>query len=81
MKGVEEVTRRHAGIVAVVSHRVPLKLIVLGLLGLPTKKFWNVHLDTASVTRFEHGASGWVLRSLNDTSHLKPLGMEGEADF
>ena len=60
--------------IAIVSHRVILKLIVLGVLGLSTASFWKVQLDTCSVTEVLIGEEGFILRQLNSNSHLKELG-------
>ena len=60
--------------IAIVSHRVILKLIVLGLLGLSTASFWKVQLDTCSITEVLIGEEGFILRQLNNDSHLKELG-------
>jgi len=80
LRSVESAATAHEGTVAVVSHRVPLKLVVLGLLGLGPAHFWHVRLNTASVTRFANNDGRWVLYALNDVSHLQELGGQ-EIDF
>ena len=56
--------------IAIVTHRVILKLIVLGILGLSPAQFWKIHLDTCSISElvYEHGHC--ILRKLNSTCHL-----------
>jgi len=56
--------------IAVVTHRVPLKLIITHVFSAD-EAFWRVRFDTASVTRIEHNGRFWILKSLNDTSHLR----------
>ena len=67
--------------VAVCSHRVVCKLILLGLLGLKPDKFWAILQDTACLNRFEYDPPQSVLMSLNDTHHLRHLGGRLKKDF
>lgn len=64
--------------IVVVTHRVPLKLIVTHVVGAD-EAFWRVAFDTASVTRIDHNGRFWVLRSLNETFHLRRF--ESKEDF
>jgi broad specificity phosphatase PhoE len=64
----------------IVTHRVILKLIVLGILGLSISQFWAIRLDTCSITEIARGEGGFVIRTLNGTCHLEELGSE-RADF
>jgi broad specificity phosphatase PhoE len=68
------------GAAAIVSHRVILKLMILGILGLSAAQFWKVQLDTCSITEVIRGKEGFILRKMNDTSHLGEAGSRG-ADF
>jgi broad specificity phosphatase PhoE len=56
--------------VAVVSHRVVLKLVVLDALGLGPEGFFRLRVDPASVTEIVCDG-GRVLARLNDCSHLR----------
>jgi broad specificity phosphatase PhoE len=79
---VEEVAHRHArGGVALVSHRVPCKLIMCCALGAGEAQFWRLRLDTASVSVIERSGEQWVVTRLNDTHHLRTIGEEEGADF
>lgn len=66
-----------------VSHRVPLKVLICDLLGLKTSRFWNVKIDVAGITIFEYDPENgsFILTKHNDTSHLKPIAKEVLADF
>jgi len=66
--------------VILVSHRVVLKMAVLWLMGLPLSKFWQIQLDTCSITRFKIGDKMNILFGLNDTCHLKKIS-SSEKDF
>jgi broad specificity phosphatase PhoE len=66
--------------IAIVSHRVILKLVVLGVLGLSTASFWKVQLDTCSISEVLIGVNSFVLRQLNSVSHLNGL-EERRVDF
>lgn len=59
----------------VVTHRVPLKLIISYILRAEDA-FWRLVFDTASITRISHNGRFWVVRGLNDTSHLRQHGLE-----
>ena len=78
---VRAIASRHSRAAALVSHRVTLKMIVLGLLGMGPADFWKVRLDTCSITAFEIGTQGDTLVRLNDTSHLGELADDAAADF
>ncbi len=58
--------------VAVVSHVTPIKTIVCKALLAPPAALFRMHLDVASVSEAAWFADGTaVLRSLNDTAHLR----------
>ena len=79
---LEEITSQHAEqTVALVSHRVVCKLLLCAALGAGEAGFWRIWLDTASVSRLERQAEGWVVRGVNDTQHLRALGAGDAADF
>jgi broad specificity phosphatase PhoE len=63
----------HDGTVVLVSHRVVLKVLILGLLGLDVSHFWHVRIDTGAMTTFVSETAGWCLTEHNNTSYLKPL--------
>jgi phosphoserine phosphatase len=72
MKGVSQILARHeSGTVAIVTHRVITKVLTCALLGLDNSHFWNVEMDTASITTFVHNGQFFVLTRLNDTSFMK----------
>ena len=57
--------------VVVVSHVGPIKAALAWVFGLPPTAGWRSHLDHASITRISAGAHGPVLRSFNETCHLR----------
>jgi broad specificity phosphatase PhoE len=59
---------------AVVSHRVTLKALVSILAEIPPKNFWNIRIDTASVSIFEIAPDRTIVHCLNATSHLARVG-------
>ncbi|MGB9867891.1 MAG: histidine phosphatase family protein [Bacillota bacterium] len=54
-----------------VSHRVPIKLMIMSVLGLPLSAFWQIRVDNASISVAETWGSIRVLVLCNDTCHLK----------
>jgi broad specificity phosphatase PhoE len=66
-----------------VSHRVPLKVLICTLLNLPNSHFWNIKIDLAGVTTFQYdtGSKRFILVKHNDISHLRPIQKKVLADF
>ena len=83
MKAVEEIIERHPEeAVALVSHRVVLKVLICALLGLDNSHFWNIGQDTTAVNCFHYKDGRWIVALLNDTCHLRGVGEEkGRVDF
>ena len=77
-----ELARQHPeGAIALVSHRVVLKLLLCEAKGLDNSHFWEVRLDTGAISVLEY--EGGRLRVLveNDTRHVQaPAGTHRE-DF
>ena len=67
--------------IAVCSHRVVCKLIMLGLLGFKPDRFWFIRQDTACINRFDYDPPNSKIISLNETFHLLSLGGTLKADF
>ena len=70
---VSGILSKHAGSIALVSHRVVLKVLVCYLLGLDNSHFWNISQDVCGITIFHYVDGRFVLTRHNDTSHLKEL--------
>lgn len=68
------------GKILIVTHRVICKLMLLGILGLGSEKFWMLKPDTCSLSEFSSEHEGYVLTKFNDTSFLKETGRVTE-DF
>jgi len=67
--------------VALVSHRVVLKVLTCFLLGLDNSHFWRILHDTAAISCFSFDGTKWIVQCLNDTCHLRSLPHEEKADF
>lgn len=66
---------------AVYTHRVVCKVLVCMLASIPLKNFWNVKIDTASVSMFALEGENTVIHFLNATSHLSRLASRVTHDF
>lgn len=64
-----------------VSHRVPIKVLICALLGLDNSHFWNIKIDNCGITTFIYEYSRFVLTRHNDTSFLSTLGKASSGDF
>jgi phosphoserine phosphatase len=72
MKGVSRILAKHeSGTVAIVTHRVITKVLSCALLGLDNSHFWNIEMDTCSITTFVHNGQFFILTGLNDTSFMR----------
>jgi broad specificity phosphatase PhoE len=68
----EELLKEAADVdIAVVSHVSPIKAGVCWALGVGAEAGWRSHLDHASVCRVASGPRGPVLRTFNETAHLR----------
>lgn len=65
--------RHPADTIALVTHRVVCKLLVLGLLGLDASRFWQIEQDVATINFFDSRNGRPVAVILNDTCHLRAI--------
>lgn len=63
--------------VALFSHRVPVKLLIAGVLRAGPEAFWRLRIDNASLTVIEFDGRDYVLTLANSNGHL--LAAEGGA--
>ncbi|WMM26500.1 histidine phosphatase family protein [Tissierella sp. MB52-C2] len=74
MKYIENIVKENQNKnIAIVSHGVMLKVIILGLLGVEMSHYKNISLNNVSLSIVECRTYNNVLTLLNDTSHLKEL--------
>ena len=68
--------------ILIASHRVVLKVLICAALDLPLSRFWQVQIDTASLSMLSFKQGGFTIQKLNDTCHLRSLGLPTESvDF
>jgi len=60
-----------------VSHRVILKLLLLGILGLPLSSFWKITLDTCSICEIDPKENEFIVRAINSRCHLATVSAHG----
>ncbi|MGW8436969.1 histidine phosphatase family protein [Nocardiopsis sp. NPDC055879] len=74
-KARDALLERHRGRrVLLVGHVTPIKVIVQQAMLAPIEALYRMHLDTGCLTEVDCYADGpQVVRSLNDTAHLKGL--------
>jgi phosphoserine phosphatase len=78
---VNNVLSKHQGSVALVSHRVVIKVLICYLLGLDNSHFRNINQDVGGITIFDYMDGRFVLTRHNDTSHLQELQKSELGDF
>jgi len=59
--------------ICLVSHDVPVRLLILGALGLPRERLWSVGLAATGLTEIEYGPEWARLCRLNGVGHLGEL--------
>lgn len=60
--------------IGVFSHSVPIKCLVTGLLGCSPAISHRICIEDSSVTVLQHSwKTGWQIKRLNDTAHLRLL--------
>lgn len=55
----------------VVTHTWPAKLLILGALHVELRYIHSLRLDNAAMSIVERNETGWVVRLVNDVSHLR----------
>jgi len=78
---VNGVLSKYQGNVALVSHRVVIKVLICHMLGLDNSHFWNINQDVCGITIFDYADGRFVLTRHNDTSHLRELQKSVLGDF
>ncbi len=70
---LEEIGTRHRGqTIVLVGHTVLNRVLLLAILGLGNKRFWNIGQDTCALNVIRIDGEDYILVCLNDTCHLKP---------
>jgi broad specificity phosphatase PhoE len=59
--------------VCLVSHDVPVRLLILGALGLPPDRLWAIYLSATGLSEIEYGRDWTTLHRMNSVSHLGDL--------
>jgi phosphoserine phosphatase len=73
---VKAIAQKHPGqAVAIVTHNVVNRVILLGLLEMSTDNFWRMHQGTCAINVFEYDGKRYNVEQINDTSHTR--GMKG----
>ncbi|KAJ4974732.1 hypothetical protein NE237_007906 [Protea cynaroides] len=58
--------------IGVFTHAVPIKCLITGLLGCSPAMSQKICVDDSSITLLQHSIkTGWQIKNLNDTAHLK----------
>jgi len=69
--GFGKITAGEEGTIAVATHRVICKVIVLHFLRIGNEHFWDIKFDPGSITLLEHKGAKSTLVFSNDRCHLK----------
>jgi len=72
MRSIEMWGRKHDGqSVLLVTHDVVAKVVFCAMLGLEVSAFRHFDQDNAAINRFEVRDGSYVIKTLNETSHLR----------
>jgi len=72
-EGLEWLASEIDGRGLLVGHKLINRIILCIVLGLPTTGIWRLEQSNGAINIIDRGEQGWVLRRLNDTSHLRGL--------
>ena len=67
--------------IALVSHRVPNKILLLSVLGLDDFRFWDIEQDAACINLIRYRDGHFIIAKVNDTSPIRPISEGMELDF
>jgi broad specificity phosphatase PhoE len=82
MESLEEVIKNNPEkTLALVSHRVVLKVLLCTILGLELSRFWYLRQDTCAINRVEYKDGNYFLTLINDTCHLRVVQGASQVDF
>lgn len=60
--------------IGIFSHALPIKCLLTGILGCNPLMSQKICIDDSSVTVLQHSwKTGWQIKKLNDTAHLRLL--------
>ncbi len=78
--GLDEIVARHPeAAVALVSHTVANRVLLLSVIGLDNEHFWRLGQETCAVNVFDVLEDGrTIIQLLNDDSHLVDLADQGQ---
>jgi broad specificity phosphatase PhoE len=69
--GIAGLQQAHAGrTVAVVTHAIPVRLVVLAALGLGLDRLWSVDASPAGITELEYAREWVTVHRMNTLAHL-----------
>jgi broad specificity phosphatase PhoE len=74
MAAVKAISRRHQGqTVAIVSHTVVIRVLLLGFLEMSTDHFWRIRQGTCAINVIEDDGKLFYIEQLNDTCHTRNM--------
>lgn len=71
MEGLRDTLRGAGGVVMVVAHGGPIRIMACGLLGLPVSAYGRLRVENTAVATFLYRPGGIMLAGWNDVSHLR----------
>lgn len=73
-EAVAEIADAHPDqMVALVSHEIVTKVLMLLALGMDLSSYWRIPQDNGCIDAFTFASGKWALRYLNSTCHLRGL--------
>lgn len=72
VRAVRRIAVQHDGeTVVLVTHTLVIRLILLGIMGLPTDDFWHIRQDTCAINVLEWEDGSFYLAAVNDACHIR----------
>jgi phosphoserine phosphatase len=71
---VKEIAHKHPNqAVAIVTHNVVNRVILLGFLQTTTDLFWQMHQGTCAINVLEYDGKNYNIEAINDTAHTRGM--------
>ena len=83
LNSINEIIKTHGGEnIAIVSHRVVCKVLLLSFLGEDNDGFWRIPQDICCINEIEydHDKEEYMVKEINNTDHLDNSGIVPDLD-
>ncbi len=70
-RGLEELSERHSGNIAIVSHNVVIRLVISRVLGLGDGGIWKIDQEPGAINILKKRGDGFCVVLMNEICHIR----------